>query len=239
MFRWGVNEGKVLPISLFITILITVIIVFLLRKKSENIRRIPLIIITTIMLLLEVVKQVYFLCTGYDLWALPLHFCSLSLYFFSFASYGKGRLRRLGDVFALSGTIVVLIAFLISPQNIIGHACDNVFATFLTFHTFAYHHLMFLYYFILVGSHLIKPQLSDIKYLIIIVLAYSIVAIIAGYSLNVNFCSVLYNNYSFLEAIRQACGPQFYLVCLVIFGSLALTITYLPHILITKIKKKK
>lgn len=239
MFNWTKDEIQIVPITLMVIIFLSVIINFYLRNKSEKIKRIPLLIITIIVLILEIIKQVYSLIKGYDLWKLPLHFCSIFLFVFSFASFGKGPLRKIGDVISLSGGFAVLIAFLISPRNIIGNACENVFANFDQFHTFTYHFLVFFYLFILIGSNLVQAKFSDIKYIITTVLGYAIIAIVAGYSLNVNFCSVLHNNYSFLEAIRLSCGPRIYLICLIIFGICALSLTYLPNIIITMLRKKK
>lgn len=239
MFNWTKDEIQIVPITLMVIIFLSVIINFYLRNKSEKIKRIPLLIITIIVLILEIIKQVYSLIKGYDLWKLPLHFCSIFLFVFSFASFGKGPLRKIGDVISLSGGFAVLIAFLISPRNIIGNACENVFANFDQFHTFTYHFLVFFYFFILISSNLVKAKFSDIKYIITTVLGYAIIAIVAGYSLNINYCSVLQNNYSFLEAIRLSCGPRIYLICLIIFGICALSLTYLPNIIITMLRKKK
>lgn len=239
MFNWTKDEALIVPIGLVIIIFLSVIINFCLRNKSEKIKRIPLLIITIIVLILEIIKQVYSLIKGYDLWKLPLHFCSIFLFVFSFASFGKGPLRKIGDVISLSGGFAVLIAFLISPRNIIGNACENVFANFDQFHTFTYHFLVFFYFFILISSNLVKAKFSDIKYIITTVLGYAIIAIVAGYSLNINYCSVLQNNYSFLESIRLSCGPRIYLLCLIVFGIVALSLTYLPNIIITMIRKKK
>mgnify|MGYP005757725451 FL=1 len=239
MFNWTKDEIQIVPITLMVIIFLSVIINFCLRNKSEKVKRIPLLIITIIILILEVIKQIYNLVIGYNLWKLPLHFCSIFLFVFSFASFGKGTLRKIGDVISLSGGFAVLVAFLISPRNIIGNACENVFANFDQFHTFTYHFLVFFYLFILIGSNLVQAKFSDIKYIITTVLGYAIIAIVAGYSLNVNFCSVLHNNYSFLEAIRLSCGPRIYLICLIIFGICALSLTYLPNIIITMLRKKK
>lgn len=239
MFNWTKDEALIVPIGLVIIIFLSVIINFCLRNKSEKVKRIPLLIITIIILILEVIKQIYNLVIGYNLWKLPLHFCSIFLFVFSFASFGKGTLRKIGDVISLSGGFAVLVAFLISPRNIIGNACENVFANFDQFHTFTYHFLVFFYLFILISSNLVQAKFSDIKYIITTVLGYAIIAIVAGYSLNVNFCSVLHNNYSFLEAIRLSCGPRIYLICLIIFGICALSLTYLPNIIITMLRKKK
>lgn len=239
MFNWTKNEAIIVPVGLVIIILLSIIINFCLRNKSDKIKRIPLFIITIIVLILEIIKQIYSIVVGYNLWKLPLHFCSIFLFVFSFASFGKGTLRKIGDVISLSGGFAVLVAFLVSPRNIIGNACDNVFASFDTFHTFTYHFLVFFYFFILIGSNLVQAKFSDLKYVVTAVLGYAIIAIVAGYTLNVNFCSVLHNSYSFLEAIRLSCGPRIYLICLVIFGICALSLTYLPNILITYIRKKK
>ena len=87
MFIWTSSEAIVLPIALIVAILITLVVSFLTRKKGEVVRRIPLMVLSIIVWLLELVKQVLNIVSGYSLWAIPLHFCSLFLYFYPLASF--------------------------------------------------------------------------------------------------------------------------------------------------------
>ena len=167
MFDWSAKEKIILPIMIVVLLIFAVGICLLTRNKSERIKRLPLFIITIILLILEVAKQIYNICIGYNLWAIPLHFCSLFMFFYSFSNFGKGKLKRFGDIMTVCCTFLVIVLFYLNPSNIIAESCENVFANFSYFHTFTYHHLLFLYYFIFLGSNLIVAKFSDLIYILI------------------------------------------------------------------------
>ena len=146
MFSWSSSQIVVLPLVLIIVIALAVIISYLTRNKSELIKRIPLIVIASVMLILEVVKQIYNMVIGYNLWTLPFHFCSLFLYFYPLASFFKGKTAEFGKTMSYVCGTLFLLLFYIDPTSIIGNSCDEIFATFSSFHTFTYHHLIILFY---------------------------------------------------------------------------------------------
>ena len=80
MELWSPNHVKTLLPSFIIMIILGIILRIFLGKKSEKIRMIPFQICTVILLVLEVIKQVKSFADGYDLYHIPLHFCSLFLY---------------------------------------------------------------------------------------------------------------------------------------------------------------
>ena len=234
MFDWSAKEKIILPIMIVVLLIFAIGICLLTRNKSERIKRLPLFIITIILLILEVTKQIYNICIGYDLWAIPLHFCSLFMFFYSFSNFGKGKLKRFGDIMTVCCTFLVIVLFYLNPSNIIGESCENVFANFSNFHTFTYHHLLFLYYFIFLGSNLIVAKFSDLIYIIIGISSYAVVAITFAFSLNVNFCSILHNSFAPLEAIRTACGNIVYLICLFAVGMLASCAVYIVFTILNR-----
>ena len=234
MFDWSAKEKIILPIMIVVLLIFAIGICLLTRNKSEKIKRLPLFIITIIILALEVAKQIYNLCIGYDLWAIPLHFCSLFMFFYSFSNFGKGKLKRFGDIMTVCCTFLVILLFYINPSNIIGESCENVFASFSSFHTFTYHHLLFLYYFIFLGSNLILAKFSDLWYILIGIVSYAIVAVTFAYSLNVNFCSILHNSVGFLEAIRGSAGAVVYTLVLFTIGVLGAMAVYVVYTLLNR-----
>lgn len=234
MFDWSTKEKIILPIMLVAILIFAIVICMFTKNKSEKVKRIPLLIITIIILGLEIAKQIYYICIGYDTWALPLHFCSLFMFFYVFSNFAKGKLQRFGDIMTLSCSLVVIALFYINPSNIIGESCENVFASFSSFHTFIYHHLMFLYYFIFLGSNLIVSKFSDLLYIVIGISSYAVIAITFAYLLNTNFCSVLYNSFAPFEAIRTSCGDAVYLMFLFTLGILGTSTIYTIYTLINK-----
>ena len=218
MFSWSSSQIEVLPIALVVVIALSVIIPYLTRNKSELIRRIPLIVIASIMLILEVVKQIYNIVIGYNLWTLPFHFCSLFLYFYPLASFFKGKTAEFGKTMSFVCGTLFLLLFYIDPTSIIGNSCDEIFATFSSFHTFTYHHLIILFYLILLISKLYHPSKFFFLYGAIGIAIYGIVAVPLAHILNVNFCNILHNSIAILENIRLAYGQVLYTFVMLFLG---------------------
>ncbi len=239
MFVWTEAEGTVLPIALIMTLFISILIAYLLRKKSELIRRIPLMIITAITLTLELVKQILYIMSGYDLWAIPLHFCSLFLYFYPLASFFKGKVGEFGKTMCFIAGSFFLLMFYINPRSIVGSSCEDIFKTFNTFHTFTYHHLIFLFYFTMLFSKLYKPSKDDFLYAFIGIGAYVLVAIPLAHILNTNFCNLLTSNIPFMETFRQNYGQVVYTIAMILFGiGGGEVIVLIPNLIFKKVKKE-
>lgn len=239
MLNYTKAELIVLPVALIVIVAITVGLYFLLKNKSENIRRIPLIVIAATILVLEVVKQIINICEGYSLWAIPLHFCSLFLFFFAFASFFKGKFAEFGKTMSFVCGTLFLLLFYINPTSIIGDSCKNIFASFSSFHTFIYHHFIILFYFIMLSLGLYQPTKMSLLHPIIGICGYAAIAIPMAYALNVNFCNILTSNIPFMETFRVACGQVAYLALMIIFacgvGCLAV---YVMLLINKKIKRK-
>lgn len=130
---YGKSEIIVLPIMLVLIVILSFSLSKLLNNKPNYIKRIILASIPTIMLVMEIVKQITSIINGYSWFTLPLHFCSLYMIWFSFAEFGKGRFREFGQTVSMSTSILFLIMFYINPTSIIGNSCSNVLLLFLIF----------------------------------------------------------------------------------------------------------
>lgn len=230
-------ELIVLPIALVIIVGITIILYYLLRNKNENIRRIPLIIISVILLVLELIKQIINVVEGYSKWAIPLHFCSLFLYFYPLASFFKGKVGEFGKTMSFVCASLFILLFYINPTSIIGGSCQNIFADFGTFHTFTYHHLIILFYLIMLTQKLFKPDKFCYLYAIIGLSIYALVAIPAANILDINFCNLLHSNIPFMESLRGMAGQVIYLIVMYAFAVGVSCITLCFTRLISKIKR--
>ena len=80
MELWSQNHVKTLLPSLIIMLILSIVLKIWLGKKDEKYRMIPFQVVTIILLILEVFKQVISAIRGYDLYHIPLHFCSLFLF---------------------------------------------------------------------------------------------------------------------------------------------------------------
>ncbi len=218
MFYWTKEEKIVLPIALLIIVIISTIVCFLTRKQNETIKKIPLMIISVTMLILEVIKQSLSIKDGYSYWSIPLHFCSLFMYFFTIASFFKGKFGEFGKVMSLVCATYFIVLFYFNPSSVIGNSSADVFASFGSFHTWTYHHLIILFLFIFIGSNIYKPKKIDFLYATLGIAIYGIVAIPMAHILDVNFCNLLSSNIPFMEALRLSTGQVFYTFVMLVVG---------------------
>ena len=105
-------------ILLAVTILIIIVALKLTKtNKKENIRKI-IMGITIFCWIMEIIKIVFNLKIGnahnvntY----IPLYYCSILLYAGLLSSFGKGKAKRMGDVFLATGAFVGGSIFLFFP----------------------------------------------------------------------------------------------------------------------------
>lgn len=218
MFEWTKADLIVLPIALVLIVLLSILICFLTRNKSKLVKQIPLMTISVALLILEIVKQAIYIQRGYDLWAIPLHFCSLFLYFFPLASFFFGKVGDFGKTMSFVCGALFLALFYINPDSVIGNACANIFSSFLTFHTFIYHHFIILFFLIMLISKLYQPSKLDFLFAFLGVTLYAVFAIPVAHVLDVNFCSILTSVIPFMEELRLTAGQVFYTIILYLFG---------------------
>ena len=243
MMVWTKEEGVVLPIMLIAIVLLSLFLSFLMRKKSDIIKRVPLIVLTAVVWLLEIVKQVLNIVSGYSLWAIPLHFCSLFLYFYPLASFFRGKVGEFGKTMCYVAGSLFVILFYFNPGSIIGSSCSNIFQDFSSFHTFTYHHIIILFYLTMLFSKLYRPSKKDFLYVAIGISGYAIIMIPLAHILNVNFCNILTSNIAFMEALRLNIGQVGYTVVMILIGiiggELIVLISNLIYNLICNKKKDK
>ena len=243
MFVWSKSDIVVLPIALLAIIAITVLLWFLLNKKTEKIRKIPLVVITCLMLLLELIKQIKAIINGYDYYTLPLHFCSLFIYFFPLSVFTKGKLQQFGKTMSFVCSLWLFLLFYVNPDSIIGNATQNIFASFGTFHTFFYHHLAMMYLPVGLSLKLLNLYKESLIHVMIGLTIYSGVAVPVAYLTGANFCNILVSNISFMESLRQSAGQVVYTLVLfmigLIGGMFACFVNFMLNLLSYKLKRKK
>ena len=95
MFGYNETDFIVLPISLAIIILITIILRITLKNKSDAVKNIPLMIIAAILVILEIIKQtINFTSPKFDNSMLPFHYCSLFVFTYPLAHFTKGKVKQ-------------------------------------------------------------------------------------------------------------------------------------------------
>lgn len=236
---WTKNEYIVLPITFLIIVILSLLILFFLKNKSEKIKLIPLKIITITMLVLECIKQVKNIREGYSLWTIPLHFCSLFLYFYPLAVFAKGKVQEFGKTMSLVSSLLMTVMFYLNPSSIIGDSSSNIFASFANIHTFIYHHLVILFLLTSLLLNVYKYNKRNYLYTVIGFVLYAVIAIPAAHALQVNFCNILVSNIPFMETFRLNVGQLLYTIVLFMFGISSGLVVVLLQFLLSKLKRRK
>ena len=113
MELWTYQHAITLLPALGIMILIAVLLRRTIGKRDDKIRRIPLQILAVVLLVLEVGKQIVSFTRGYDLYHIPLHFCSLFLVTMPLAAFYNGKyvqqVRAINAAFCTAMTALLLI----------------------------------------------------------------------------------------------------------------------------------
>ena len=198
---------------IFITILG---IIFALKntvnKTKEEVKQI-IKRCTIVMWILEVIMIIFKLCTG-DVRNLnnyvPLYYCSLLLYAGLLSSFGKGKVKRMGDVFLATGGIIVGLVFIILPTTSLP---TYPMLHMVSLHSFLFHGTMIYLGLLIDITKYIELQASDIKYFATLV---GIVCVLASF-INKKFGSnLMFISQNFpgmpIEIIYNATGKFYTLV---------------------------
>lgn len=140
--------------------LITILLVFTYRLPKDKIAK-TIRIIFWVVLILEICKIIWNLTIriGASLndW-IPLYYCSIFIYGLALASYGKGKVKSLGETWIFYGQIVAGLAFILYPSTaLLIHPLCHV----LTIHSLIYHSLAIYVGLLIVLSKYYKPQKED------------------------------------------------------------------------------
>ena len=117
-------------LTIFPTFLVMIAFSFMLGKllkgKSEFVRSIPLQLIAMTLVMMEIIKQVRAVGeNGYDLYALPLHFCSLFLYILPLHSFFRVKPRPIIDALTIMLTASLIVNMFVMPANITERATSE------------------------------------------------------------------------------------------------------------------
>ncbi len=215
-------ESIVLPIALLIMVAITFLLYYFLKDKPKNIQDLPFQAITLLLLVGEIIKQIVALCdtNGYDFWAIPLHFCSTYFFWFTLAEFSFGEFKNVMQNVSFVATLYLVIGFYTFPRGIISNACENIFESFLTAHSFFFHHLVILYFLLSIAFKRYSPKKSYVKTWVISFSCYFIVATACAHLLNTNYFNLLTSILAPLENFRLWAGqiPYTLLMAFVTIG---------------------
>ena len=182
-----------------------------LKNKDYETRLLPLKICTILLLIMEVAKQITGIVTGYSTYWIPLHFCSLFLYFHPLACFYKGKYR---DVFLLIAGVIstCLFLFMVIYPNVI-YSDDAIRSmwdylsgsggSFFDLHTVLFHGIGIFTFFLFIFQGLVRFDKKMGIYPIVI--AFGLYCLIVGpfaQLIDTNFNNFIHSNAPFIETIR-------------------------------------
>lgn len=137
----------------------------------------------------------------------PLYYCSLLLYSGGFSSFGKGKLKRAGDVFLATGGFIGGLVFIFFPTTSLP---TYPMLHLVSIHSFIFHGIM-LYVSLLINmTHYIELNKKDIIYYASMVGIICIIAYIVNkiFGSNLMFISENFPG-TFIEIIYNCTGVMF------------------------------
>lgn len=151
--------------------------------------------ITIVMCILEMIRIIYSISQNslYDVNSyMPLYYCSMLLYAGLLSSFGKGKIKRVGDVFLSAGSIIGGIIFIIYPStSLLTYPAFHI----LSIHSFLFHGTM-IYLGILVNkTKYIELKKDDIKYFASLIGILCCIALIVNKIFDSNLMFISQNFY--------------------------------------------
>lgn len=249
MQLWTKMHAITLIPSFIVMVLFAILLARLIGNKDEKIRMIPIQIIAVIIIVIEIIKQVQSLVEGYDLYFIPLHFCSLFIFFIPLFAFYKGKGKEYIRSFAVIASAMMSVFLLVYPDLI--YSAGNVLnmgKEFLSFHTVVFHNLVLFAFVLIIALKLYNFNAKrDIKVILIGFSIYCVVAASMAQILKTN-----YNNFytcnigpiaNFVETVKDkigyVAGQTLYVSIVIVLDMLFAFISYGALRLITKIREIK
>ena len=175
-----------------------------LRKQSWEIRMIPMKVLAVAIVLLEIGKQVVSAQGEYNLYSIPLHFCSLFIFMLpAFAFYrGKGY-RTVGGITA--GLCASVLALMLIYPNLI-YSAGNIeayFKDFMSFHTVTFHNIVMLAFILIPALELHEPQPKGESMAVVwFMVGFCLISSVMAQILKTNYANFYQCNIPVFEQLR-------------------------------------
>lgn len=232
-----------------VMILAAILIARFLGNKEEKYRMIPIQIIAVILVIIEIIKQVQSLIEGYDLYFIPLHFCSLFIFFIPLFAFYKGKGKEYIRSFAVIASAMMSVFLLVYPDLI--YSAGNVLnmgKEFLSFHTVVFHNLVLFAFVLMIALKLYNFNAKrDIKIILIGFLIYCVIAASMAQILETNFNNFYRCNIAPLQSVVEtiqgkigyAAGQTIYVLVVSVLDITFAFISYGLLRLIAKLRELK
>ena len=207
MQLWTPEHVKTLIPTLVVMLALSVLLRLWLKDKPWRVRMIPLQVVAVVLVLLEIGKQACSFARGYDLYHIPLHFCSLVLFSLPAFAFYRGKHRAAVASVTVGFTSAVFVLTAIYPA-LIYSAWDiqNYFNSFFAFHTVTFHNLAMFAFMLMVALDVYEPQKGDWRYPVFLIGGYCVIAAVCSHLISTNFNNLYRCNIEPLENVRlQMC----------------------------------
>ena len=201
------KEHAITLIPTFVAMVVVALIMrHFLKNKEEKFRMIPIQVIAVTLVVLEIGKQIYSILHGYDLYHIPLHFCSLFIYMLPLFAFYKGKFVQHIRAFTTMCCAMLFVFLAVYPDLIYGAGdITNFFNGYLNFHTVVFHNLALFASILILALNLFTPETKrDTKTLFIGFGIYSAIAGTMAQLLKTNFNNFYECNIPPLRSVQVA-----------------------------------
>lgn len=208
---WTLTHAKTLLPSLVVMITVAWLLRRLLADKTERVRMIPFQIVATLIVVLEIIKQVRSVTIGYDLYHLPFHVCSVITVLLPVMAYYRGRFRQGVRAVTVAFCAALFALMMIAPNAIYSdEAIQNALNDFGDLHTTVFHTLAIFAFVLAFALELYKPQpRRHVKGILIFSTAYCAIAAVLANALQTNFNNFKWCVFAPVEQLRLAWCAKF------------------------------
>lgn len=233
--------------AIIVMIAAAVVMRICLFNKNEWIRLLPVQIIGSILVIIEIGKQIASVDNGeYNLYSIPLHYCSLLLFFIPAAAFWRGKHTNAVRTLAVTFGSALFLFMAIYPDLIYSSGnVENYFTDYLSFHTVTFHVLASGAFVFMLLLDFQKPNLRrDLPIVLIGTAAYCVVASVMAQILKTNFNNFYTCNIAPLESLRvsitEAVGyglaQTIYVLIVVLLNLAFTTLAYMFYVGLCKLK---
>lgn len=206
MGLWSYEHLITIPLTFAVMIALSLLLRLWLLGKDYETRMLPLKIIAVIIVVIEIGKQICSFARGYNLYHIPLHFCSIFLYIIPLFAFYRGKYRESVASVATSTMTALFIGMLAIPAVIYGaDRIPTFFTDYLSFHTVFFHNLVIFAFLLTIALDLHKPTGKKGESLFIAAFGAVFVAVAASAShiLQTNFSNFLNSTVGFIKEITD------------------------------------
>ena len=242
----------VASIGYAISLLITLVLYKFLGHKDLKTRRLPLIVLTFIILLFEILKQIKNLIPGQNAYlmtfkndgsqfsgyALPFHLCSFFIFFPVLALVTKGKAKDFFENMTLVWAVSITAFTVLYPQSVYGDQVRSFYRGEEFQHSIFFHQSAVLYLMLACALKPFDISIKKIWYVPLGFLLYAAIAVPMAFIFDANYCSILSCDFfPIIDTIRVKYGYFVYLPILLMLGFAFGCIMYLIALFVKKMKE--